>query len=43
LGLIARDQKRKGRKYNGFFGMFDILGYKDLIENNKLDDIVEIY
>lgn len=43
MGLIARDQKRNGIKYNGFFGMFDILGYKDLIEHNTLDDIVDIY
>jgi hypothetical protein len=27
----------------GYFGFFDILGYKDLILNNKLDTIVEIY
>jgi hypothetical protein len=27
----------------GYFGFFDILGYKDLIINNELDTIVEIY
>lgn len=27
----------------GYFGFFDILGYKDLIMNNELDAVVEIY
>lgn len=33
----------KGRKIKGFFGFFDILGYKNLIENNKLEDLIQIF
>lgn len=28
---------------NGYFGFFDVLGYKDLIINNELDTVVDIY
>jgi hypothetical protein len=27
----------------GYLGFFDVLGYKDLISNNKLDKVVDIY
>jgi len=27
----------------GYLGFFDVLGYKDLISNNKLDDVIDIY
>ncbi len=30
-------------KFTGFFGMFDILGYRSLIENNDLDRLIEIF
>ena len=30
-------------KITGFFGMFDILGYTTLIENNSLDKLIEIF
>jgi len=30
-------------KITGFFGMFDILGYRSLIENNTLDSLIEIF
>lgn len=30
-------------KITGFFGMFDILGYSSLIENNPLDRLIEIF
>lgn len=33
----------KGRKITGFFGFFDILGYKNLIENNELNDLIQIF
>ena len=28
-------QEIGGKKFNGFFGVFDILGYKDLIEHKQ--------
>jgi len=30
-------------KIIGFFGMFDILGYRSLIENNDLDRLIEVF
>lgn len=30
-------------KIAGFFGMFDILGYRSLIENNTLDTLIAIF
>lgn len=32
-----------GRKVTGFFGLFDILGYRSLIENNSLEELIKIY
>jgi len=32
-----------GRKVTGFFGLFDILGYRSLIENNSLEELIKIH
>jgi hypothetical protein len=33
----------EGYKTKGFFGFFDVLGYRRLIEKNNLDEIIKIY
>ena len=33
----------KGKKITGFFGFFDILGYKHLNANNELNDLIQIF
>ncbi len=32
-----------GKKIKGFFGFFDVLGYKSLMNNNSLDEMINIY
>ena len=40
---MIESQECRGKKIRGFFGMFDILGYRDLIANNDIDTVIKIY
>jgi len=40
--MTTENRCRKGEKIKGFFGMFDILGYRNLIKND-LNDVINIF